>query len=165
MESQVEQQSRELPERIVLASLKPLEPQHWPFLLWKCTAGCSGPTATCCLFEWPLLLPASFLKTTFTVCASICGALFSRMGTTCSLFMLLILHLYFGSLLLYCVVPLCRNVLWTPHNAWLIKSGPFFACVGCKLVDSGFQTHKCVEGPFQAAHGHKASLSAGRHDD
>lgn len=32
VQSQVEEQSRGLPERIVL---KPLEPQHWPFLFWK----------------------------------------------------------------------------------------------------------------------------------
>lgn len=31
-QSQVEQRSRENPERVVL---KPPEPQHWPFLLWK----------------------------------------------------------------------------------------------------------------------------------
>lgn len=91
-------------------SLKPLEPQHWPFLLWKCTTGCSRPTTTCCccccLVEWPsspaLLLSVSFLKTAVTVAAlwkHPFGALFSRKGTTtCSWFMWLILCLYFGNL-------------------------------------------------------------------
>lgn len=118
MESQVEQQSRELPERIVLASLKP--PQHWPFLLWKCAAGCSRPAATCCLVEWPRRPPSAaclFPEDCFyCLCCSVNAFLWHIVQHKWHNLFPLIHYLYFGSILLRCVVGLGGNGLWTPNN-------------------------------------------------
>ena len=127
---QVEQQSRELPEWIVLASLKPPEPQHWPFLLWKCTADCSRPTATCCLFEWPRRPPSAarlFPEDCFyCLCCYVDAHLWSIVrenGHKLFPFFYVILCLYFGYIFVCCVliIPVCVCVC-VPHKpavSWL----------------------------------------------
>lgn len=135
MHQQVEQQSTEPPEWIVFASLKSLEPQHWPFLLWKCTAGCSRPTATCCSFEWPHWLPSAaclFPEDCFyCLCRSVNTHLWSIVqhnGHNVFPFFYDIPCLYFGNVLLYYVVQLCGNLLWTSHSP-LTNNACLYICV------------------------------------